>query len=308
MSINRTVENVYIRQEAVHLTRRHFWRLLGMGTIVFFCTSILTDMLFRISGKFLISDPLVAPLFSALVSVMGLCICAPMPLGYRHQLLILCRGSRPQVLGVFGRLRYWLKAAGLALLVYLKIALWSVPGTLLHLLAEELPLYGLGHLSTWVNLLGFAVILWLALPASLNYAMAFFILADEPDRGVSECIEYSKGLMTGRRWQAFRLMLPPVLIVACILCVVFWLSVGYLDLTGINTTTAVFDIFCVVILLLIALTSVYFILQLDLIAAVFYLHTRRPVTLEGTPKPVSYWLREHTEAAKDMSPREAEES
>ncbi len=308
MNINRSVENVYIRQEAVHLTRRHFWRLLGMCTIVFFCTAILTDILFHISGTFLISDPLIASLFSALVSVMGLCISAPVLLGYRHQLLTLGRGSRSQVWGVFGRLRYWLKASALTLLMHLKIALWSTPGVLLHLLAEELPLYGLGKLSEWVNLLGFAVILWLALPASLSYAMALFILADEPDRGVSECIEHSKGLMTGRRWQAFRLVLPPVLIVMGILCAVFWLSVGFLSLAAVNTTTAVFDIFCVVILLLISLSSVYFILQLDMVCAIFYLHTRRPVTLEGTPKPVSYWLRDHTETAKDMSPGKAEES
>jgi len=47
--------------------------------------------------------------------------------------------------------------------------------------------------------------------AALRYSQAFFILAENPDKGIRECVNESKALMKGRLWEYFVLNLSFIL-------------------------------------------------------------------------------------------------
>ena len=101
--------------------------------------------------------------------------------------------------------------------------------------------------------------------------------------------------MQGRLWQYIRVGVP-----------VFFKCMGAFLLAGIvhNLICSVVPMDVQIALMLDALltfaATVYFLVQARLVNTLFYLRTRRPLTLDGTPKPVSYWLREHLET--DIEP------
>lgn len=69
-------------------------------------------------------------------------------------------------------------------------------------------------LSLWISLF---VMLWSCLCyipgiiAALRYSQAFFILAENPDKGIRECVNESKEMMSGRLWEFFVLQLSFIL-------------------------------------------------------------------------------------------------
>mgnify|MGYP002638623721 CR=1 FL=1 len=69
-------------------------------------------------------------------------------------------------------------------------------------------------LSLWICLF---VMLWSCLCyipgiiAALRYSQAFFILAENPEKGIRECVNESKELMSGRLWEFFVLQLSFIL-------------------------------------------------------------------------------------------------
>ena len=56
--------------------------------------------------------------------------------------------------------------------------------------------------------------------AGLRYSQAFFILAENPEKGIRECVNESKQLMSGRLWEFFVLQLSfiPWMLLAGITC------------------------------------------------------------------------------------------
>ena len=56
--------------------------------------------------------------------------------------------------------------------------------------------------------------------AGLRYSQAFFILAENPEKGIRQCVNESKVLMSGRLWEFFVLQLSfiPWLILTSITC------------------------------------------------------------------------------------------
>lgn len=69
-------------------------------------------------------------------------------------------------------------------------------------------------LTLWMELF---IMLWSCLCiipgiiAGLRYSQAFFILAENPDKGIRECVNESKELMSGRLWEFFVLQLSFIL-------------------------------------------------------------------------------------------------
>ena len=177
----------------------------------------------------------------------------------------------------------------------LKTGLWCLPGMGLVILGSELTLYDMAEIGNAVMVIGVVLMLVLGLRAVLRYTMATTLLADEPDRGIRDCVKFSTALMQGRLWQYIRVGVP-----------VFFKCMGAFLLAGIvhNLICSVVPMDVQIALMLDALltfaATVYFLVQARLVNTLFYLRTRRPVTLDGTPKPVSYWLREHLET--DIEP------
>ena len=69
-------------------------------------------------------------------------------------------------------------------------------------------------LSLWMGLF---IMLWSCLCyipgiiAALRYSQAFYILAEDPNKGIRQCVNESKELMSGHLWEYFVLQLSFIL-------------------------------------------------------------------------------------------------
>ena len=116
--------------------------------------------------------------------------------------------------GAFCRVRFFFKAIGLQLLVILKILLWMLPGIAVFI-GLTIALYqadtpaAVESAARTLNAMTLPVILVMAVPgaiAALRYAMAEFILADEPETKITECIRRSKEQMQDLKKMLFILL------------------------------------------------------------------------------------------------------
>lgn len=114
---------------------------------------------------------------SFLASIAALFIMPALQLGLIAFFLKIARDQNAQVGDVFSRFSQLLKCVGLNIMIGLKVFLWSllfvIPGII----------------------------------AAYRYSMAFYILADNPDMGVMECIDRSSELMRGHKLDLFILEL-----------------------------------------------------------------------------------------------------
>ncbi len=336
MSIERTVENVYLRQDAVTLTRRHFWPLVGL-TILFnlvvniatqALTSLCDDVMYTEiqaltqamnyyqNSKILTSyEPVTAAAKNLLTSpkfllcnllyivVTGL-LYAGLTLGHCRERLDAVRGSVVRPKGVFSLMRYAFKGWRLYLLSLLKVALWALPGLIVIFIAGvslSAAFSASGMALLW---LGLGLIFALTIPAGLRYSLAAYVLCDEPDGGVIASLRLSKSLMKGRIWQRFKLVLPFELkVVGMILLIsaLFELTITALGLTYNNTVSNIETI-------LLNAGIIYFTLQGQMTKAAFYEKVRWPNPEDKPAKPVSYWLQDHsTPALPEESPADSPE-
>lgn len=323
MSLNQTVENVYLRQDAVQKTRKHFWRLLWMTLVISVCVWLLDACLTSIGDY--ITGPETQAVVNAMTNyamsenitttapvsdaIMGL-VTSPkfwifnfvyiiitglvnsgLGLGRHAQLLgVAAWDEKPKALGGFSRMRQCVKAWLLTLWTSIKVGLWAFPGIIL--IFADTYLWE-GASSNWLAAIGIGLVLGLTIPAALRYCLATFILADEPYRGVRECVTFSKGLMAGHKWQCFKLGVPAVLKMLGVTYGVAILLSIVVVLIGSTASTAVQIVMMIVMLLAICLPLIYFCFQFDLAYALFYLKRRAPAEDAST----SYWLRDHNDAA-----------
>lgn len=78
-------------------------------------------------------------------------------------------------------------------------------------------------LMLWIGLFTWLWSLLCFIPgiiAALRYSQAFYIMAEDPDKGIRECVNESKLLMSGRLWEYFVLVLSFILwfLLASITC------------------------------------------------------------------------------------------
>lgn len=145
---------------------------------------------------------------SLLISLALFIIGGAVELGHNSYYIDLCRSTEPGFDALFGRFRIFLKALGLRLFMALFIILWSmllfVPGII----------------------------------ATYRYAMAPYIMAQNPEMGIREAVNRSKEMMRGRKWKFFCLELS--FIGWAILCA-FTLGIGTLWLSPyMNAAAAAF--------------------------------------------------------------------
>lgn len=336
MSVNQTVENVYLRQDATQLTRKFFWPLLGIVLIYTLLPSLLEVALTALGDQLMIpeitavteqiaylssaehltssepalqaiTDLFMSPKFIlfnlAYILVTGI-FRAGLGLGVSKQVIDVARGGTPRIRGSFGRMRYCFKAWRLQIWTYIKITLWMLPGFLLLLLGAEMLLYDHDSLGNLLMFAGLGLMIGLVIPSLYRYVMATSILADEPDRGVRDCVNFSKGLMEGRKWQYFRLGVPAW---ASIFGITFLVDlIGSLVMTALGLETT--PMTNTVISCITTVTTIYFSIQLYLLDPLFYLKRRQlhssvyesswvDTLAKADPAkaaPISTWLAEHT--------------
>lgn len=131
-------------------------------------------------------------------------------LGMLNYLLGILRGTEGSVATVFSRARYFLKAMGLQFAVGLKVVLWLLPlMAMAAALVFLLPDNGEGmSVAAYVLGVGYPIavsvlVVWLL----MRYAMATTLQADEPEKGVFQCIRESVLMMKGRKGRLIMLEL-----------------------------------------------------------------------------------------------------
>ena len=136
-------------------------------------------------------------------------------LGMYKWVLDRLAGQEPQLNTVFSRVRIFFKAAGLQLLIVLKILAWMLPGIAAAVIAL-LPAFraadqqsmALAVQSSYAMAL--PITLLIAIPgamAALRYALAELIMAENPENKILFCVRRSKYLMEGQKKNLFMLLI-----------------------------------------------------------------------------------------------------
>lgn len=112
-----------------------------------------------------------------LINIENLLIGAPITLGLILFMLSLFRKEEAQIGQIFNGFEYFIKAVFLKVMISIFVILWTfcfiIPGII----------------------------------ASIRYSQAFYILAQDPSKGVMQCVEESKWMMRGNKWKFFCLVL-----------------------------------------------------------------------------------------------------
>ena len=146
------------------------------------------------------------------LEILALLVTPCLTLGMYKWLMDLLRGQEQPVMSVFSRMRLFLKAIGLQLLVILKILLWMLPGIAVMTAAVIWPLMQAGNAQAQLAALQqsqnftFPILLLMAVPgviAALRYALSEYILAVKPETKITACIRRSKELMNGQKKSLF---------------------------------------------------------------------------------------------------------
>lgn len=152
-------------------------------------------------------------LLTGVLGLLAWLIAPVLALGQTHYQLKLLRRQETAYADVFSHLRYFLKSVGLTLLIALKLLLWALP----FIAGEILIFVVMG--AAWANasvstvltavtlvgLVGGVGMTVVMVRAMFSYSMASTILADEPEKGVAQCVRESVQMMNGKRMLLFSL-------------------------------------------------------------------------------------------------------
>ena len=135
-------------------------------------------------------------------------------LGMYKWLMDLLHGQEQPVNSVLSRMKYFFKALGLQLQVILRVLLWMLPGIIAAGFLVY-PVLRAGNAQAQLAALqrsqglSFPVILLMAVPgaiAALRYALADYIMAENPENKILFCVRRSRELMRDRKKDLFFLM------------------------------------------------------------------------------------------------------
>ncbi len=286
---NLSVENIYTRQEAKELGKKHLWKLVGMLAIVYgvgFGLTFLGEMLLAGQATVLSNGQTeVSPVYaicSLLLSLAASLVGGGLSLGMTAGMLAICRRQETTVNVVFSRMGQCLKMFGLTLWVGLKTALWALPGGALIVAGFTTMVVTMQSQTAVTNenaavamlivMAGYVVLFVLMIPAAFRYLMAPYVLADEPDRGVRECVTLSKTMMKGHKWQAFKLIVPFILVLYAVMLVVM-LPITFVA-ESLPSNPAVMLIMTILPIVIMLVGVIYLGLRAGLSYCLFYLKRR----------------------------------
>lgn len=277
---NPSVENVYTRQTAKELTKKYFWKLLGMVAIAFAIPYALLMAGSAATSLLGADHPFYAVLPLVLMIFVMLLMCGLM-LGLMSAVIDLCKGNENVTVGrVFSRMGQCLKAFGLGMWVGLKTMLWMLPGYALVIVGAIMSFGSVDSTTGTISessammmglatIAGVILLFALAFPAAFRYMLSTYVLADKPETGVFECVRQSKAMMKGHKWQAFKLVLPIILIMYVIVLVLS-VAMGAVMALLANTPAAM-TILSIVLMVVIIAAMLYYMIRMYLCYTLFYL-------------------------------------
>ena len=148
------------------------------------------------------------------LEILAMLITPCLSLGMYKWLMDLLHGQEQPVNAVFSRMRLFLKAIGLQLLIILKVILWTLPG-LAVMIIVMLPVLRAGTTQaqldamTAVQGMSFLPMLLMIVPgviAALRYALSEYIMAEKPESKIRFCVSHSKELMKDQKKNLFFLL------------------------------------------------------------------------------------------------------
>ena len=148
------------------------------------------------------------------LDLLAMLVTPCLSLGMYKWLMDLLHGQEQPVNAVFSRMRLFLKAIGLQLLIILKVLLWALPGMAV-LTVVMLPVLRAGSSQAQLEALAatqavsFLPMLLMIVPgviAALRYALAEYIMAEKPESKIRFCVSRSKELMKDQKKNLFFLM------------------------------------------------------------------------------------------------------
>ena len=235
-----SAENVQTRKTAKALMQAHRWPLLGLVAVSIGIPVALSFIISLLLSPLAIRMPILYEMLLLPLTVGLTILTCGLMMGMLGAMIGLCRdGESVTVKAAFSRMRMTFKAFGLNMWVTLKTFLWMLPGYGLMMLAfialmvlvilvysgvdlATLPFSLEAFIIVVYSLMGVGIVLMLALglPASYRYTLSLCILADKPDTRVFDCVKQSKAMMKGHKWQAFKLIIPILLVMFVMMLVV----------------------------------------------------------------------------------------
>lgn len=146
------------------------------------------------------------PSYSLLSAVYLLIVSGPFTLGVTIFFLALFRKQNAGVIDIFLGFERFGKALGLMLFQGLFIVLWSLIGVAVMVLGIVISAFTITG-GMVVIIIGCIVAAVFGTIATLKYSQAVYILADNPDKGIRECVDESKIMMKGNKAKLFWLQL-----------------------------------------------------------------------------------------------------
>lgn len=275
--MNLKVENVYTRHAAKEMTRKYFWKLLGMSAVAYGIPYGLMMLVPTVMMPIASLHNLYDLVMIALLIAVSLLSCG-LTLGLMHGMIELCRGKEDVTVGtVFHRMNLTFKGLGLGLWVGLKSLLWMLPGYAVMIagiiltasMSNTASPEDAAAISALAMFAGMILIFALGIPAAMRYLLSTYILADKPNTGVFACVRQSKTMMKGHKWQAFKLVIPVFLIMYVVMMV---FSVAMVAATNLLAgTAAAATILSVVMVVVTMAISVYYMIRMSMCYSIFYL-------------------------------------
>jgi uncharacterized membrane protein len=132
---------------------------------------------------------------------------APLQLGYIRYWVGMLKHEGPSLDKLFSRFKIFFKAAGQTLYIALLSFLWGLPALVVYIGG-----FVLGASIESMQIIFLTVLLVIALSVFaevmvFRYAMAPYLMAQYPGKGVFETIRESKALMKGNKWRLFCIQL-----------------------------------------------------------------------------------------------------
>ena len=298
-----TMQNIFLRQRAKEYTRKHYGRLIAMAVLVYALTTGL-QWLLTLLGDRVMSDEIAAltvaasqymsntsisttsALYDAIISLFASpkfwlynavyilvlwLFTSGVGLGQTAQYLRTGMGEQPRVLGAFTRMNQCFKAVRLNFLAGVLTFLWALPGTAVMIIGALIPAtsteIGAQYFGMLLMLGGYVLLIALVIRAALRYVLSTYVLAESPEKGVIACVNESKALMRGHKWQFFKLGVPVVLMMLGVMLAVELVGIMLLTPLGLESNTLATGILDMIA----GASMLVFIPRLNMVYALFYL-------------------------------------
>ena len=301
-----TMQNIFLRQRAKEYTRKHYGRLIAMAVLVYALTTGL-QWLLTLLGDRVMSDEIAAltvaasqymssysisttsALYDAIIALFASpkfwlynaayilvlwLFTSGVGLGQTAQYLRTGMGEQPRVLGAFTRMNQCFKALRLSFFAGLKTFLWALPGAAVMIIGAFITFAGATTVETVAQsfgtllmLGGYVLTLTLVIRAALRYALSTYVLAESPKKGVIACVNESKALMRGHKWQLFKVGMPVMLMMLGVSLAADIVGTMLLTPLGLESNTLAVSI----VDLISGASMLIFIPRLNMVYALFYL-------------------------------------